>query len=165
MYAVRGVQQVEHVVLDDHAAQRNEIAVLLVLDLDRAPRILAASLTFAVQIEYVVTADHRERYLRFVLLLHLETLRILVVVVRKLVDLNFVLIDVVKNLVKRERESLRADSTNIKFVFKTPTFFLNCVHSSGVSVSALAITGMMFTLSCRLSMQSISICLSEWPDG
>lgn len=98
MYAVRGVQQVEHVVLDDHAAQSDEIAVLLVLDLHRAPRVLAAALSFAVRVEYVVAADHRERDLRFVLLLQLEALRILVFVVRELVDLDFVLVDVVENL-------------------------------------------------------------------
>lgn len=102
MYAVRGVQQVEHVVLDDHAAQGDEIAVLLVLDLDRAPRILAAPLSIAALVEYVVAADHGERNLRFVLLLHLEALRILIVVVRKLVDLDFVLIDVVENLTRED---------------------------------------------------------------
>lgn len=36
------------------------------------------------------------------------------------------------------------------------TCFLNCWHSSGVIVSALAMRGMMFTFSCNRFMNSIS---------
>ena len=40
------------------------------------------------------------------------------------------------------------------------TCFLNCWHSSGVSVSALAISGMIFTFSCKRFINSISNGLS-----
>ena len=46
----------------------------------------------------------------------------------------------------------------------TVTCFLNCWHSSGVSVSALAISGMTFTFSCNRFMNSMSRGFSLQPD-
>lgn len=41
-------------------------------------------------------------------------------------------------------------------LWKPPTCFLNCWHSSGVRVSALAISGMTLTFSCNRFMNSMS---------
>lgn len=46
---------------------------------------------------------------------------------------------------------------------KLLTCFLNCWHSSGVSVSALAISGMTLTFSCRRFMNSMSRGFKLWP--
>lgn len=45
------------------------------------------------------------------------------------------------------------------------TCFFRCWHSSGVRVSAFAITGIMLTLSCKRLINSTSRGFNPWPDG
>lgn len=84
---------------------------------------------------------------------------ILILICRRLEDLNLVVRDIVQDLIF---------ALFIKFFGITRvrlTLCLKLAISSSVKVSALAMMGMRLTLVCRRRMNSISICLSLSKDS
>lgn len=83
---------------------------------------------------------------------------LLIIAVRELIDFDLVLCNFIQNL--KQQSVIIIGALRISRELNQGewmlTVFLNSLHSSTVSVSALAMRGMMLTLSCNLFMNSMS---------
>jgi hypothetical protein len=152
-----------HVGADQHLAQLDKVAVLLVVDLDDTPGVATATdATTISSVDLGVGTNNGERNLGHDLLVLSNGLLVIKLVAGTLEDLDGVLLDIGEDL----EQSIYTVSIEPKGGFqKKHTRCLKRVTSSSVKVSALAITGIRLTLVCRRRITSISRGFREWPVG
>jgi hypothetical protein len=136
----------------------DKIAVLLVIDLNDAPRVGAtANLATIGACDLVVGTNNSEGNLGHDLVVLSDRLLIIKLVSRSLEDLDAMMLDIGENLDWLVIEQ--------KMVSKQLTRDLKAAISSSVRVSALAMTGIRLTLVWSRRMTSMSRGFREWPVG
>jgi hypothetical protein len=147
-----------HVCSDQHLAQLDEIAVLLIVDFNDTPWVFASAdlATICTRDLRVGTHDSKGD-LRHDLVVLGNRLIIIKLVSGTLEYLDVMMFDISKNL-------KMLASTQICRIVKH-TLALKAMISSSVIVSALAITGIKLTLVCSLRMTSMSSGFKAWPVG
>lgn len=140
-----------HVRPDQHLAQLDKVAMVLIVDLDHTPGVdTAADFASVRGRDDLVGADDGEGDLAGDLLVLRDRLLVLILVGRSLEDVDVVVRDVGKDLVPRvEKGGIEGGNGKL-------TRALNSATSTSVRVSALAMTGMRLTLSCSCFMNSMS---------
>jgi hypothetical protein len=151
-----------HVGADEHLAELDKVAVLLVVHLDDTPGVATAADLAAVGVgDLVIGTDNSEGDLGHDLVVLGDGLLVIELVAGALENLDLVVLDVCENL-------QRPISTNAGWRQQERTkltLALKAATSSSVRVSALAITGIRLTLVCRRFMTSMSRGFREWPVG
>jgi hypothetical protein len=155
---VRVFPKLLHIGTDKHLTELDEVTMFFIVHLDNTPRVRPTTNFTAVGCaNKLVRANNSERHAGSDFLHFRDTLLIFILILRQLEDVDVVMSDVRKHLssvVKFWPAILNAQTTL--------TRALKSRSSSSVMVSALAITGIRLTFSCRRRINSMSTCFKLW---